>query len=178
MKWLKRTKILLEMLVVLCHLLEGQPIREAEMTTLRCKNSVHEQKEVYWANRSVMLLGIYSKTRSMTGRNSLISRWDVKTKCIIDETGFCRRDWGFCWRNISSWWGQWRFISARSSTAKESMISENSYERIIRKNYEIMIFYPIFWRFKWVNMKYIFLNSENINRWLWHSWRSISNTKW
>jgi len=74
MEWLKRTKTLLEMLVVLCHLLGGQPARGAEMATLRCKNSVHEQRGVYWAHGSAMLLGIYSKTRSMTGRNSLIPR--------------------------------------------------------------------------------------------------------
>jgi hypothetical protein len=74
MEWLKRTKALLEMLVVLCHLLGGQPARGAEMATLRWKNSVHEQRGFYWANRSAMLLGIYSKTRSMTGRNSLIPR--------------------------------------------------------------------------------------------------------
>jgi hypothetical protein len=74
MEWLKRTKALLEMLVVLCHLLGGQPARGAEMATLRWRNSVHEQRGFYWANGSGMLLGIYSKTRSMTGRNSLIPR--------------------------------------------------------------------------------------------------------
>jgi len=132
---------------------------------------------MYWAHESVMLLGIYFKTRSMIERNSLISRWDVKMKCIIDEIGFCRRDWGFCWWNISSWWGQWRSISVRNSTAKEWMISENSYRRIIRKNYEMMIFYSIFWRFRQADMKCIFLNSRNTDKWLQHSWRSILSIK-
>jgi len=74
MEWLKRSKALLEMLAVLCHLPGGQPARGAEMATLRWRNNIHEQRGVYWANGSVMLLGIYSKTRSMTRRNSLIPR--------------------------------------------------------------------------------------------------------
>jgi hypothetical protein len=102
MEWLKRTKALLEMLVVLCHLLGGQSVRAAEMATLRWRNSVHEQRGFYWANASVMLLGIYSKTRSMTRRNSLIPRLYVKIKYTTDEIGSCPRDWRFCWRNILS----------------------------------------------------------------------------
>ena len=66
--------MLLEMLVILCHLLGGQPARASEMATLRWRNSVHEQRGMYWANGSAILLGIYSKTRSMTGRNCLIPR--------------------------------------------------------------------------------------------------------
>lgn len=74
MEWLKRTRALLEMVVILCHLLGGQPARASEMVTMRWRNSVHEVRGVYWANLSIMLLGIYSKTRSMTGRNCLIPR--------------------------------------------------------------------------------------------------------
>jgi hypothetical protein len=74
MEWLKRTRALLEMLVILCHLLGGQPARGSEMATLRWRNSVYEQRGVYWVNGSAMLLGIYSKMRSMTGRNCLIPR--------------------------------------------------------------------------------------------------------
>ena len=106
MKWLKRTKTLFKMLIVLYHLLEDQSVREMEMMILRYKKNIHEQREMYWAHKSMMLLGIYFKTRSMIRRNNLIPRWDVKMKCITNETGFCRRDWGFCWWNISSWWGQ------------------------------------------------------------------------
>jgi len=74
LEWLKRCKKLLEMLSVLCHLLEGQPARSTEMVTLRWRNSVHEQRGIYWANESMMLLARYSKTRSITGKNRPIPR--------------------------------------------------------------------------------------------------------
>jgi hypothetical protein len=74
MEWLKRCKKLLEMLVVLCHLLGGQPARGSELATLRWRNSVDEQRGVYWVNGTVMLLAMYTKTRSITRRNKLIPR--------------------------------------------------------------------------------------------------------
>jgi len=74
MEWLKRSKELLEQLAILCHLLGGQPGRASEFVTARWRNSVHEQRAVYWAKLSAMLLGIYSKTRSMKGRDTIIPR--------------------------------------------------------------------------------------------------------
>ena len=74
MKWLKRYKELLEIVSVLVHLLSGQPARSTEMATLRWVNSVYEQRGVYWMNGTIMLLGIYSKTRGMTSKNKLIPR--------------------------------------------------------------------------------------------------------
>jgi hypothetical protein len=76
-KWLKRCKELLEMVAVLVHLLGGQPARGTEMATWRWINSVHEQRGVYWMNGTIMLLGIYSKTRGMTSKNKLIPRYFV-----------------------------------------------------------------------------------------------------
>lgn len=38
------------MFAVLCHLLGGQPARGTEMATLRWRNSVDEQRGVYWVN--------------------------------------------------------------------------------------------------------------------------------
>jgi hypothetical protein len=73
-EWLKRCKKLLEMLAVLCHLLGGQPARGTELATLRWRNSVDEQRGVYWANETIMLLAMYSKTRSITRHNRLIPR--------------------------------------------------------------------------------------------------------
>jgi hypothetical protein len=74
MEWLKRCKMLLEMLAVLCHLLGGQPARASELATLRWRNSVDEQRGVYWVNGTVMLLAMYTKTRSITRKNKLIPR--------------------------------------------------------------------------------------------------------
>ena len=76
-KWLKRCKELLEMVAVLVHLLSGQPARGTEMATLRWINSLHEQRGVYWMNGTIMLLGIYSKTRGMTSKNKIIPRYFV-----------------------------------------------------------------------------------------------------
>ena len=76
-EWLKRCKKLLEMLAVLCHLLGGQPARASELATLRGRNSVDEQRGVYWVNGTVMLLAMYTKTRSITCKNKLIPRWDL-----------------------------------------------------------------------------------------------------
>ena len=63
---------MLEMLAVLCHLLGGQPARASELATLRWRNSVDEQRGVYWVNGTVMLLAMYTKTRSITHKNKLI----------------------------------------------------------------------------------------------------------
>jgi hypothetical protein len=73
-KWLKECKKLLEMIVVLSHLLGGQPARSTELATLRWRNAVDEQRGVYWTNDTMMLLAMYTKTRSITGRNKLIPR--------------------------------------------------------------------------------------------------------
>ena len=73
-EWLKRCKKLLELLAVLCHLLGGQPARGSELATLRWRNSVDEQRGVYWVNGTIMLLAMYSKTRSITRKNKLIPR--------------------------------------------------------------------------------------------------------
>ena len=73
-EWLKRCKKLLEMLAVLCHILGGQPGRGSELATLRWRNSVDEQRGVYWVNGTVMLLAMYSKMRSITRKNKLIPR--------------------------------------------------------------------------------------------------------
>ena len=73
-EWLKRCKSLLEKLMILCHLLGGQPARATEMATLRWQNVTHERRGVYWVNGSIMLLAIYSKTRGITSKNRLIPR--------------------------------------------------------------------------------------------------------
>jgi hypothetical protein len=72
--WLKQGKKLLGIFAVLCHVLGGQPARGSEFTTLRWRNSVDEDRGVYWVNRTIMLLATYSKTRSITRRNKLIPR--------------------------------------------------------------------------------------------------------
>jgi hypothetical protein len=77
-EWLKRCKKLLEMLAVLCHILGGQPARGSELATLRWRNSVDEQRGVYWVNGTIMLLAMYSKMRSITRQNKLIPRLDLQ----------------------------------------------------------------------------------------------------
>jgi hypothetical protein len=77
-EWLNRCKKLLETLIVLCHVLGGQPARGTELATLRWRNAIDEQRGVYWANGTIMLLVMYSKTRSITGRNKLIPRFMPK----------------------------------------------------------------------------------------------------
>jgi hypothetical protein len=72
--WLKRCKKMCEMLLVLCHLLGGQPARATEMATLRWRNSGSEQRGAYWVNGTMMLLARYSKTRSIVGRDRPIPR--------------------------------------------------------------------------------------------------------
>jgi hypothetical protein len=74
LEWLRRCKKLSEMLAVLCHLLGGQPARGTEFVTLRWRNSVDEQRGVYWANGTIRLLAMYSKLRSITRKNKLIPR--------------------------------------------------------------------------------------------------------
>jgi hypothetical protein len=74
MKWLRRCQKFVETLAVLCHLLGGQPARGSEFITLRWRNAIDEQRGVYWVNGSVILLAIYSKTRSITRKNKLIPR--------------------------------------------------------------------------------------------------------
>jgi hypothetical protein len=74
LEWLGRCRKLLEIFAVLCHILGGQPARGTEMATLRWRNSVDEQRGVYWAYGTIMLLAIYSKMRSKTRRNKLIPR--------------------------------------------------------------------------------------------------------
>ena len=85
MDWLKRTKRMLEMLVVLCHLLGGQPARATELATLRWRNGVDEQRGVYWANSTIMMLAMYTKTRSITGRNRLIPRYILRVETLADD---------------------------------------------------------------------------------------------
>jgi len=74
LEWLGRCRKLLEIFAVLCHILGGQPGRGTELATLRWRNSVDEQRGVYWANGTIMLLAMYSKMRSKTRRNKLIPR--------------------------------------------------------------------------------------------------------
>ena len=76
LNWLKKSKELLKMLMVLCHLLGGQPARSTEMATIRWINESQEQRGVYWANGTMMLLGIYAKTRGMTDQDKLIPRYN------------------------------------------------------------------------------------------------------
>src|SRR5579859_247240 len=76
LNWLKKSKELLEMLMVLCHLLGGQPARSTEMTTMRWINGSQEQRGLYWVNDTMMLLGIYAKTRGMTDQDKLIPRYN------------------------------------------------------------------------------------------------------
>ena len=74
-EWLKHCKALLEMLVVLCHLLGGQPARSTEISTIRWANSAAEQRGAYWAYDRLMLLTIYSKIRGNTAKDNIISRY-------------------------------------------------------------------------------------------------------
>ena len=76
LSWLKKSKGLLEILMVLYHLLEEQSVRSIEMATIRWINGSQQQRGVYWVNDIMMLLGIYAKTRGMTDQNKLISRYD------------------------------------------------------------------------------------------------------
>ena len=59
---------------MLCHILGGQSVRGTELATLRWRNSVDEQRGVYWVNGMIMLFAMYSKMRSKTRRNKLIPR--------------------------------------------------------------------------------------------------------
>jgi len=76
-KWMKKCKEYLEILAVLCHLLGGQPARATEIVTIRWKNTTEEQRGVLWANETLMMLGRYSKTRSMTSKDRLIPRYHL-----------------------------------------------------------------------------------------------------
>jgi hypothetical protein len=78
LSWLKKSKELLEILMVLSHLLGGQPARSTEMATMRWINGSQQQRGVYWVNNTMMLLGIYAKTRGMTGQDKLIPRYNPK----------------------------------------------------------------------------------------------------
>jgi hypothetical protein len=60
--WLKQYKKLVEIFAVLCHMLGGQPAYSSEFTTLRWRNTIDEDKEVYWINRTIMLVAMYLKT--------------------------------------------------------------------------------------------------------------------
>ena len=73
--WMKKSKELLEILVIACHLLGGQPARSTELATLRWKNSADKQRGVYWSNGSIVLIGQYSKTRSKSSQDRLIPRY-------------------------------------------------------------------------------------------------------
>lgn len=77
LSWLKKSRTFLEMLMVLSHLLGGQPARSTEMATLRWRNAIEIQRGVYWSNGTVMLLGIYSKLRGMTNRDRMIPRYNL-----------------------------------------------------------------------------------------------------
>ena len=57
------------MLMVLCHLLEGQHARSTEIATMKWINEFQQQRGVYWVNDTMMLLDIYAKTRGMTGQD-------------------------------------------------------------------------------------------------------------
>ena len=84
--WMKKCKQLLEILVIACHLLGGQPARSTELATLRWKNSADEQRGVYWPNESIVLLGQYSKTRSQSSQDRLIPRYILSQEIQIDES--------------------------------------------------------------------------------------------
>ena len=64
------------MLMVLYHLLGGQSVRSIEMATIKWINESQQQRGVYWVNDIMMLLGIYAKTRGITGQDKLISRYN------------------------------------------------------------------------------------------------------
>ena len=74
MQWLKRCKEFLQMMMVLTHILGGQPGRSTEISTIRWCNSAEEQRGVYWLNDTVMLLSIYSKNRSRMSKNRIVPR--------------------------------------------------------------------------------------------------------
>ena len=84
--WMKKCKHLLEILVIACHLLGGQPARSTELATLRWKNSADQLRGVYWPNESIVLLGQYSKTRSQSSQDRLIPRYIRSQEIQTDET--------------------------------------------------------------------------------------------
>ena len=77
MSWMRKCKEFLGILAILCHLLGGQPARATEMVTTTWKNTAEEQRGVLWANKTMMMLGRYSKTRSMTSTDRLIARYNL-----------------------------------------------------------------------------------------------------
>jgi hypothetical protein len=84
--WMKKCKQFLGVLATACYLLSGQPSRGTEMATLRWKNSVDEQRGLYWAQGTVLLLGQYSKLRSMSSQNRLIPRLDWRMMQLISDS--------------------------------------------------------------------------------------------
>jgi hypothetical protein len=84
-EWLRRCKKLVETLAVLCHLLGGQPARGTELATLRWRNGTDDQRGVYWVNSTIMMLAMYTKTRSVTGRNKLIPRYVCGTNMNAND---------------------------------------------------------------------------------------------
>jgi hypothetical protein len=86
--WMKKCKQLLEILATACHLLGGQPARSTELVTIRWKNSADEQRGVYWAYGTVVLLGQYSKTRSQSSQNRLIPRYMGRQRSRLTDGRF------------------------------------------------------------------------------------------
>jgi hypothetical protein len=72
--WLKKCREFMESLSVEIHFVAGQPDRSTEAATLRIENTSEELRGIYWDNDTILLLGQYSKTRSITGRDRLIPR--------------------------------------------------------------------------------------------------------
>ena len=81
--WLRKCRRLLEMLLTSCHLLGGQPARATELSTMRWAQSVAEERGAYWSYDRLLLLTIYSKTRSITGKDRLVPRYLEKELSML-----------------------------------------------------------------------------------------------
>ena len=74
-RWLKKTRRFLQILCVIMHLSYGQPARGTELEIIRILNGPDGDRGLYWIDPLVMVLGTYSKTRQISGRDRLIPRF-------------------------------------------------------------------------------------------------------
>jgi len=72
---LKKARQFLELLCIIVHLSYGQPARGTELEIIRILNTPDGERGLYWIDALVMVLGIYSKTQKISGRNRLVPRF-------------------------------------------------------------------------------------------------------
>ena len=74
-RWLKKARRFLQILCVIVHLSYGQPARGTELEIIRILNGPDGERGLYWIDPLVMVLGTYSKTRQISGRDRLVPRF-------------------------------------------------------------------------------------------------------